>query len=164
LRVDDGIYRAKSRPLPNRHLLLQLIYDPLACLKGFGPVGTRHSQKKGCFSDEDEASSMMNDNDLQAKSLRSLFDNEFQLMLGHFGVRLVVDPYKSAAVLNWPDYTPKIDNRAGASDVARACCKRLLRYRNFTNDICHAFKLVATVTDSELASYKRRYKNEHESM
>jgi hypothetical protein len=79
-------------------------------------------------------------------------------------MRIIVDSVDFTASLKWSDYAPKIDNRPGAGDVAHVRRQRLLCHRNFTNDICHAFKLIATVTNSALSSHKRRYKNEHESM
>ena len=52
----------------------------------------------------------------------------------------------------------------GAGHLACPRRERQLCHRNFTNDICHALKLLATVIPSALSSHKRRYKNEHESM
>jgi hypothetical protein len=79
-------------------------------------------------------------------------------------MRIIIDSLNFAAILDWSNYAPEINNRASGGDVTRPCRKRRLGQRNFTNDICHAFKLLVTVTDSELSSHKRRYKNEHESM
>ena len=108
----------------------------------------------------------MNDNELKPKSLGSLFANSFQLVLSHFTIRVVIDPLNFAAILDWSDYAPKINKcaRADGVDVARPRCQRRGCHRNFTNDICHALKLLVTVTPSALSSHKRRYKNEHESM
>ena len=154
----------KSWPFPNRHFLFQLVYNPLTCPEAFAPMRTRHSQKKGWFSNCDKSNSMMNDNELKPKSLCGLFGNSFQLVLGHFPMRIIIDSVNFAAILDWSDYAPEINDRARAGDVARLRRKRRLCHRNFTNDICHALKLLATVTHSALSSHKRRYKNEHESM
>ena len=154
----------KSRLFPNRHFLFQLVYHPLTCPEAFASMRTRHSQKKGWFSNCDKSNSMVNDNELEPKSLCGLFGNSFQLVLGHFPMRIIIDSLNLAAILDWSDYAAKINNRSSAGDVARSRRKRLVCHRNFTNDICHALKLLATVTDSELSSHKRRYKNEHESM
>ena len=154
----------KPRSLPNRHFLLQLIHDPLTCPEAFAPMRTRHSQKKGCFPNCDKTNLVMNDDELEPKSLCGLFGNSFQLVFGHFTMRLVIDSLNFAAILDWSDYAPEIDNRARAGDVADPRRKRRLCHRNFANDICHALKLLATVTPSALSSDKRRYKNEHESM
>ena len=154
----------KSRPFPNRHFLFQLVYNPLTCPEAFAPMRTRHSQKKGWFSNGDKSNSMVNDNELEPKSLCGLFGNSFQLVLGHFPMRIIIDSLNFAAILDWSDYAPKINNRASAGDVAHPRRKRRLCHRNFANDICHALKLLATVTPSALSSHNRRYKNEHESM
>ena len=37
-------------------------------------------------------------------------------------------------------------------------------HRNFTNDVCHVLKVLATVTLSASGSHKRRYENRYESM
>lgn len=156
----------KPHTLPNRHFLLQLIHDPLTCPKAFAPMRARHSEEKRWFSNGDKTKSVMNDNELKSKSLCGLLGNSFQLVLGHFTMGLVIDSLNFAAILDWSDYAPKINKcaRADGVDVARPRRKRRGCHRNFTNDICHAFKLLVTVTDSELNSHKRRYKNEHESM
>jgi len=106
----------------------------------------------------------MNYNELEPKSICGLFGNSFQLMLGHFAMRIVINSFDFVAVFNWSDYTPKIYNGASAGDVAYPGRERGLGYGNFRNDICHALKLLATVTPSTLSSHKRRYQNEHESM
>ncbi len=154
----------KPRPFPNRHFLLQLIHDPLTCPEAFAPMRTRHSQKKRWFSNSDKTKPVMNDDELKPKSLCGLFGNSFQLMLGHFMMRVVIDSLNFAAILDWSDYAPEINNCARAGDVAHARRKRRGCHRNFANDICHALKLLATVTHSALSSHNRRYKNEHESM
>ncbi len=154
----------KPRLFPNRHFLLQLVHNPLTCLEAFAPMRTRHSQKKGWFANCDKTNPVMKDNELESKSLCGLFGNSFQLVLGHFTMRLVIDTLNFAAILDWSDYAAEINNCAGAGDIAHTRRERQLCHRNFTNDICHALKLFVTVTDSELSSYKRRYKNEHESM
>ena len=154
----------KPRPFPNRHFLLQLIHDPLTCPEAFAPMRTRHPQKKRWFSNCDKSNSMMNDNALQAKSLCGLFGDSVQLMLGHFPMRIIIDSVNFAAILDGSDYTPEIDDCARAGDIAPLHQKRRLCHRNFANDICHALKLLATVTPSALSSHERRYKNEHESM
>ena len=154
----------KSRPFPNRHLFLQLVYNPLTCLEAFAPMRTRHSQKKRWFSNGDKSNSMVNDNELEPKSLCGLFGNSFQLVLGHFPMRIIIDSVNFAAILDWSDYTPEINDCARTGDIAPLHQKRRLCHRNFANDICHALKLLATVTLSALSSHERRYKNEHESM
>ena len=154
----------KPRSLPNRHFLLQLVYNPLTCLEAFAPMRTRHSQKKRRFSDCGKTNSVMNDDELKPKSFCGLFGNSFQLVLGHFTMRLVIDSLNFAAILDWSDYAPEINQCARAGDVAHPRRKRRLCHRNFANDICHALKLLATVTPSVLSSHNRRYKNEHESM
>ena len=53
---------------------------------------TRHSQKKGGFSNCDKTNPVMNDNELKSKSFCGLVGNSFQLVLGHCTVRLVIDP------------------------------------------------------------------------
>ena len=108
----------KSWPFPNRHFLFQLVYNPLTCPEAFAPMRTRHSQKKGWFSNCDKSNSMMNDNELKPKSLCGLFGNSFQLVLGHFPMRIIIDSVNFAAILDWSDYAPKINNRARAGDVA----------------------------------------------
>jgi hypothetical protein len=155
---------SEGRPFPNWHALFQLIDDPLSCSEAFASVETRYLHKKGCFTNCDKTNSVMNYNELEVKSIGGLFGNSFQLVPSHFTMRLVIDSFNFAALLHWSDYAPEINNRASAADVPWLCRKRRLRHRNFTNDICHAFKLLVTVTDSTLSSYKRRYKNEHESM
>jgi hypothetical protein len=154
----------KSRLFPNRHFLFQLVYHPLTGPEAFASMRTRHSQKKGWFSNCDKSNSMVNDNALEPKSLCGLFGNSFQLVLGHFPMRIIIDSLNLAAILDWSDYAAKINNRSSAGDVAHSRRERLECHRNFTNGICHALKLLATVTDSELSCHKRRYKNEYESM
>jgi hypothetical protein len=124
---------------------------------------TRHSQKEGWFSNFDKTDSVMKDNELKPKSPCGLFGNSFQLVLGHFTMRVVIDSLNFAAILDRPDYAPEINNCARAGDVAHPRRKRRLCHRNFANDICHTVKLLATVTPSALSSHKRRYENEHES-
>lgn len=106
----------------------------------------------------------MNDNEYKPKSLCGLFGNPFQLMLGHVLMGIVIDSVDFATILEWSHDAPKINNRARVGDVAHPRRERLVCNGNFTNDICHALKLLATVTPSKLSSHKRRYKNEHESM
>ena len=60
---------------------------------------TRHSQKKGWFSNCDKTNPVMNDDAHKPKSLCGLFGNSFQLMLGHFTMRLVIDSLNFAAIL-----------------------------------------------------------------
>jgi hypothetical protein len=67
----------KSRSFPNRHFLFQLVYNPLTCPEAFAPMRTRHSQKKGWFSNGDKSNSMVNDNELEPKSLCGLLGNSF---------------------------------------------------------------------------------------
>ena len=125
---------------------------------------TRHSQKKGSFSNCDKTNPVINDNELKSKSFCGLVGNSFQLVLGHCTVRLVIDPLNFATIFNRSDYAAEINNRARTCGTALPHRKGCLCDRNFANDICHALKLLATVIDSDLSSYKRRYKNEHESM
>src|SRR5262245_29922947 len=106
----------------------------------------------------------MNNNALKPELFYGLVGDSFQLMLSHFTMRLIIDSLNFAAIFEWSYYAPEINNCAGAGDVANLRRKRLLSYRNFANEICHAFKMVATVNDSKLSSHRRRYKNEHESM
>jgi len=113
-----------------------------------------YSQKERCRSNCDKTNPVMNDDEVKPKSLYGLFGNLFQLVFGHFTMRLVVDSLNFAAILDWSDYAPEINKCAGASGLACVCRKRCFCHRNFANDICHAFKLVATVTDSELSSHK----------
>ena len=146
------ILELKPRPFPNRDFLFQLIHEPLACPEAFAPMRTRHSQKKRRFTNGDKTNPVMNDYELKAKSVCGLFGNPFQLMLGHFTMRLVIDSRNFAAILDWSHYAPEINNCACAGDVAHPRRKRRLCHRNFANDICHALKLLATVTDSALNS------------
>jgi hypothetical protein len=127
---------------------------------------TRHSQKKGWFSNCDKTNSVVNDNELKPKSLDGLFGNSFQLVLSHFTMRVVIESFNFAAILDWSDYAPEINKcaRGDDVDVARPRRKRPGCHQNFANDICHALKLLATVTPPALSSHKRRYKNERESM
>jgi len=155
---------SKPRSFPNRHFLLQFIHNPLTCPEAFAPMRTRHSQKKGCFPNFDKTDSVMKDNELKPKSLRGLFGNSFQLVLGHFTILLVIEALNFAVILDWSDYTPEINNRARAGDVAHPCRKRCLCHRNFAKDICHELKLLATVSRSALSNHNRRYQNEYESM
>jgi hypothetical protein len=155
---------SKPRSFPNRHFPFQFIHDPLTCPEAFAPMRTRHSQKKRWFSNRDKTNPVMNGDELEPKLLCGLFGNSFQLVLGHFPMRIIIDSLNLAAILDWSDYAAKINNRTSAGNVAHPLRKRRPCYRNFTNDICHALKLLATVTPSELSSHKRRYKNEHESM
>src|SRR5262245_51985800 len=97
---------------------------------------TRHSQKKGWFSNFDKTKSVMNNNELEPKSLCGMFGNSFQLVLCHFAMRLVIDSLNFAAILDSSDYAPEINNCARAGDVAHPRRKRLRRHRNFKNDIC----------------------------
>jgi len=80
--------------------------------------------KKGCFTNCDKTNSVMNYNELEVKSIGGLFGNSFQLVLGHFMMRLIIDSLNSSAVLNWSDDAPEINNRARAGDVARGRRKR----------------------------------------
>jgi len=116
----------KPRPFPNRHALLQLVDNPLACQEAFASMRTRHSQKQRWFSSCNETNSMVNDNQVKPKSLCGSFGNSFQLVLGHFMMRLIIDSLNSSAVLNWSDYAPEINDRACAGDVARRRRKRCL--------------------------------------
>jgi hypothetical protein len=79
---------------------------------------TRHSQKKGWFSNFNEANSVMNDNKLKPELLCGHFGNSFQLVLGHFPMRIIIDSVDFTAIFKWSDYPPKIDNRPGAGDIA----------------------------------------------
>src|SRR5689334_6302820 len=85
------ILKFEPRPFPNRHILFQLIDDPLTCPEALAAVRTRNSQEKGCFTNRDKTNPMMNDNELKPKSLRGLFGNSFQLVLGHFRMRIIID-------------------------------------------------------------------------
>jgi len=49
-----------------------------------------------------------------------------QLVLGHFTMRLVIDSLNFAAILDWSDYAPEINNCARAGDVVRPRRKRRL--------------------------------------
>src|SRR5215813_7908131 len=108
----------KPWPFPNRHLFLQFIYNPLTCLKAFSSMRTRHSHKKRRFSDCDKTSPMMNDNSLKLKPLCGLFGNSFQLVLGHFMMRVIIDSFDFASIFDWSDHSPEINNCARAGHVA----------------------------------------------
>jgi hypothetical protein len=69
---------------------------------------------------------MMNDDELKAKSLRGQFGDSFQLVLGHFLMRIIIDSVDFTAIFKQSDYAPKINNRASAGDVAHPRRKRLL--------------------------------------
>jgi hypothetical protein len=69
---------------------------------------------------------MMNDNSLKPESLCGLFGKSFQLVLGHFTMRLVIDSLNFSAILDWSDYAPEVNNCARAGDVARPSRKRRL--------------------------------------
>lgn len=157
-------FELKARSFPNRHSLFQLVDDPLTCPEAFAPMRTCHSQKKRWFFNSDKTNPVMNDNEPKAESICSLFDNYLQLMLGHFVVRFVINSFNLAAILGWSDYAPEINNRANAGDVVHPRCQRRRCHRNFTNDVCHVLKVLATVTLSASSSHKRRYQNRHESM
>jgi len=83
---------------PNGHFFLQLIYDPLTCQEAFAPMRTRHPQKKRWFSNCDKSNSVMNDNELQPELLCGLFGDSFQLMLGHFPMRIIIDSVDFTAI------------------------------------------------------------------
>jgi hypothetical protein len=85
---------------------------------------TRHSQEKGRFSDCNKSSPMMNDDSLKLKPLSGLFGNSFQLVLGHFMMRLIIDSLDFAAILDWSDHAPEINNCARAGHVAPRRHKR----------------------------------------
>ena len=104
--------RLKPWLLPNRHLLLQLIHDPLTCSKPFVAMRTHDSQEKRWFSNCDKSNSMVNDNELKPKLVCGLFNNWFQLMLRHLTMRLVVDSLDFTAVLKSPYHSPKLDHRS----------------------------------------------------
>jgi len=112
------IAELKPRPFPNRHFLLQLVDNPLTCSEAFAPMRTRQPQKKGCFSNCNKTSPMMDDNSLQPKPLCSLFGNSFQLVHRHFTMRLVIDSLNFSAILDWSDYAQEINNRTRAGDAA----------------------------------------------
>ena len=89
---------------------------------------------------------MMNDYEPKTKSLCGLFRDSFQLMFGHFPMRIVIDSVNFAAILDRADDAPEINDCARAGDVAPLRRERRLCHRNFANGICHALKLLATVT------------------
>jgi hypothetical protein len=60
----------------------------------------------------------MNYNQLKPKSLSGLSGNSFQLVLGHFTMRLVIDSLNFATILTWSDYAPEINSCAGTGDIA----------------------------------------------
>ena len=64
---------------------------------------TRDSQKKGWFSNCDKTNPVMNDYELKPKSLYGLFGDSFQLVLGHFPMRIIIDSLNLAAILDWSD-------------------------------------------------------------
>jgi len=97
-------------------------------MEAFTPMRTRHPQKKRSFSNCDKTNPMMNDNYPKPKSVCGLLGNSFQLMLGHFTMCLVIDSLNFAAILDWSDYTPEVNNRASGGDVARTRCKGGLCY------------------------------------
>src|SRR5262249_47435360 len=140
------ILELKPRPFPNGHSLLQLIHNPLTCQEALASMRSRHSHKKGWFSNCDKTDPVTKNYELKPKSLCGLFGNSFQLVLGHFTMRLLIDSLNFAAILDWSDYAPEINNRARAADVAPLHWKRRLCHRNFRNDIWHALRLIATVT------------------
>jgi len=59
---------------------------------------TRHSHKQRWFSYCDKSNSMMNDDELKAKSLCRLFGDSFQLVLGHFPMRIIIDSVDFTAI------------------------------------------------------------------
>jgi hypothetical protein len=60
---------------------------------------TRHSQKQRWFTYCDKSNSMMNDDELKTKSLCGQFGDSFQLVLGHFPMRIIIDSVDFAAIL-----------------------------------------------------------------
>jgi len=139
-------YDLKPRSFPNRYSFLQLVHNPLTCSEAFATMGTRHSQKKGWFPNCDKTKSVMNYNEFKPEPLCGLIGNSSQLTLGHFAMGIVIDSLNLAAILDWSNDAPEINNRARAGDVALPCRKRRLCHRNFTNDICHALNLLVTVS------------------
>ena len=109
-------------------------------------MGTRHSQKQGWFPNCDKTKSVMNYNEFKPEPLCGLIGNSSQLMLGHLAMGIVIDSLNLAAILDWSNDAPEINNRACASDVALPRRERRLGHRNFTNDICHALNLLVTVS------------------
>src|SRR5206468_5584843 len=111
---------------PDRHFLLQLVYNPLTCSEAFAPMRTRHSQEKRWFSNCDKSNSMVNDNELKPKLVCGLFRYSFQLMLRHFAMRVVVDSLDFAAIFKSPHHSPKLDHR---SCIAIVVFWRRLKWR-----------------------------------
>jgi hypothetical protein len=148
------ILELKPRPFPNRHSFLQFIHNPLACQEALVAMRSRHSQKKGRSSNWDKTNPVTKDYELKPKSLCGLFGNSFQLVLGHVTMRLVIDSLNFAAILDWSDYSPEINNRARVGYVTTLRRKRSACHRNFRNDICHALRLIATVIPSALSATK----------
>src|SRR5206468_11221393 len=97
----------KPRSFPNRDFLLQLVYNPLTGAEAFAAMRTTHSQKKRWFSNCNEINPVMNDNEHESKLLCGLFGNLFQLVLGHFQMRIIIDSVDFAAILYWSDYDGK---------------------------------------------------------
>jgi hypothetical protein len=149
---------------PNRHPSLQLINDPLACSEAFPAMQTCHSNEQGWFSNCDKSNPMMNDDELESKFRCGLSSNSLQLVLRHLSMRLILDSLDLAPILNGSDYAQEVNYRAGSSEIALPGGKRRFSRQNFTNDICHVLKVLATMNPSVLNSHKRRYQNGYESM
>jgi len=88
----------EDRPFPNWHAFFQLIDDPLSCSEAFAPVETRCLHQKGCFTNCDKTNSVLNYNELEVKSIGGLFGNSFQLVLGHFPMRIIIDSVDFTAI------------------------------------------------------------------
>ena len=70
----------------------------------------RDSEKKGNFARGNKADPMMNDDFPQLKVFCRRRGDLLQLMFGHGPVRLVIDAFDCAAVLQFANHTPEINN------------------------------------------------------
>jgi len=91
---------------------------------------------------------------VQSKSLNRGLDDYFHLMLGHVPVSFVIDSFDFAAVFQFSNRSPEINDRSHRKafpkrgrrlDILFRRFQMRLGQQNLRNGICHAFESLVTM-------------------
>ena len=106
-------------------------------------MGRPHSQEKRSLSARDTADAMMEFDGEKIESLSCLLRDQPKLVLGHFSMRLVIDPHDRHPIFERPDLAKKIDDGAGVRRIqGRIERQRSIDQSDFAKVICHPLHLL----------------------
>lgn len=106
--------------------------------------------KRG-FSDRHETNSVMSHDSLELKFFGRRIGYRLQLMLGHGRVGFVIDSVYDAVLFELADDAAEFDDRSSIGIGFRTARRQgRFSHQNFTNEVCHAFRLIVRMRPRQL--------------